>query len=277
MNGNEIKVTKKTEKERNTNNRKGREKMNCIKLVVFDIYGTLADIKTREDAYHVWKAMKEVIWAKTGAVCHMSSEEMKNLYYRICYEEKENQKHIYGEWAEIDERKVFEKLLLTVGAEVAKAEEYAGDVAMIFRILSRDKFKIYKGVEATLRELKAKGYRLAILSNAQVPYLEMEMGSLLPYFEKDLIFISQAHNIKKPDKKFYQKLLETAGVPANQAVMVGNTVQDDICPAKELGMYSVYVTPELFKDESLSDGVIMPENFEGLIMILKLMEIEETF
>lgn len=244
--------------------------MKRIKLVAFDIYGTLVEVRTWEDAYRVWKTLKEVIYAKADIVCHMSSEELKNSFFRIRNEEQENQKRYYGEWAEVDEVKVFKNLLLEISDNEAKVERVAKDVAVIFRTLCRSELRIYDGVENTLRKLKEKGYRLGILSNAQTPYVEMELGSLFPYFEKELIFISSEHRIKKPDKEFYQKMLDTAGVPAEQAVMVGNSFKDDIFPAQNLGIHGIYVNSDLIQEELPKEvaGVISPQGFEELLTIL---------
>lgn len=241
-----------------------------FRLIIFDVYGTLLDVRTCEDAYRVWKTMKAVILTKTGVVCHMSSGDLKNLYYHIRNEEQRAQEQIYGTWAEIDEVKVFRKLLEAVGAEADVAVHCASDVAIIFRVISRERLNVYAGVEDTLRQLNEAGYRLGILSNAQTAFVEMEAGHLFKYFEDGLIFISSEHNLKKPSEQFYEKLLRTAGVSAEEAVMVGNSFEDDIRPAQALGLHTVYVNSNLI-DESIPeavDGVIHPDDFSALTKLL---------
>ena len=72
-----------------------------------------------------------------------------------------------------------------------------------------------------------------LLSNAQKIFTEYEMRALdiANYF--DGIFISSEHGVKKPDIRFFEKLLETYGICREQAIMIGNDGICDIEGAKE--------------------------------------------
>ena len=65
-------------------------------------------------------------------------------------------------------------------------------------------------------------------------------------------------------------MLDTAGVPAEQAVMVGNSFKDDIFPAQNLGIHGIYVNSDLIQEELPKEvaGVISPQGFEELLTIL---------
>lgn len=45
----------------------------------------------------------------------------------------------------------------------------------------------------------------------------------------------------KPHAEFFQRIIDTAGVPANKIAMVGDSMRKDIEPAQRSGMYTVWV------------------------------------
>ena len=94
-----------------------------------------------------------------------------------------------------------------------------------------------------LDDLRRQGYRLGLISNAaddaNVQRL-VDKAGLRPYF--DVILTSAAQGIRKPHPRIFYTAPETwPAIPA-QAVMVGDTLSADIQGAKNLGIYSVWVT-----------------------------------
>ena len=92
----------------------------------------------------------------------------------------------------------------------------------------------------TLHALKERGYHLGILAN-QVPGTAQRLAfwGLLPYF--DVLATSAELGIAKPDPKIFEKALEMAGCRPQEAVMVGDRLDNDIRPAKALGMQTVWI------------------------------------
>ena len=80
-----------------------------------------------------------------------------------------------------------------------------------------------RGMATLARELKEKGYRLYLLSNAasrQHEYWHDIPGS--EYFEGSLI--SADHMLTKPDKAFYQLLLDTFSLKADECVFIDDSI-----------------------------------------------------
>jgi FMN phosphatase YigB (HAD superfamily) len=54
-------------------------------------------------------------------------------------------------------------------------------------------------------------------------------------------FLSFQLGLSKPDKAFFHAALQKLNVPASQVVMIGDTYKNDILPAIELGMKTIWV------------------------------------
>ena len=65
---------------------------------------------------------------------------------------------------------------------------------------------------------------------------------LRPYF--DHIIISGDFGRGKPDPSIFEHVLETAGVKASEAVMVGDNLMTDILGANRTGITSVWINRE---------------------------------
>jgi len=57
----------------------------------------------------------------------------------------------------------------------------------------------------------------------------------------EFVFLSGEVHLSKPDRAFYRTALERAGVPPSKAVMVGDRIDNDVVPAKAVGMRTVRV------------------------------------
>lgn len=57
----------------------------------------------------------------------------------------------------------------------------------------------------------------------------------------DVIATSAELGYAKPDKEIFEKAFELAGCTAEESVMVGDRLDNDIIPAKTIGMKTVWV------------------------------------
>ncbi len=99
------------------------------------------------------------------------------------------------------------------------------------------------GAAETLRQLAAKGIPLGLISNAQfytVPILEEALGNTLTEIgiDPDLCCFSYLERRAKPDPYLFEILrdkLARRGIPAADALYIGNDVRNDIDPARATG------------------------------------------
>lgn len=95
----------------------------------------------------------------------------------------------------------------------------------------------------TLEAVRARGYRMAAISNAADDYntqVLIDKGRIRNYF--DVIVTSAAEGVRKPNPKIFQAALERMKTAPQRAVMVGDTLGADILGARNAGIYSIWVT-----------------------------------
>ena len=99
--------------------------------------------------------------------------------------------------------------------------------------------RIYPGVSDLLECLGGK-YSLGIIANQALGVEErLRDFRILEHF--DLVLASAEVGLSKPDPRIFQLALDRAGCQAEQSVMAGDRLDNDIVPAKALGMKTVWV------------------------------------
>lgn len=89
-------------------------------------------------------------------------------------------------------------------------------------------------------EKLSQNYRLGLVANqsGSVRELLKEWG-ISSYFQ--LIILSEEVGVCKPDLRIFNLALEESSISADKAVYVGDRYDNDILPAKTLGMYTVRI------------------------------------
>ncbi|MBR2621035.1 MAG: HAD family hydrolase [Clostridia bacterium] len=107
----------------------------------------------------------------------------------------------------------------------------------------------YPDAKSTLAALIQMGYKLGIIANQKLGTAErLENWGLRQYF--DVIAASAEIGYAKPDKRIFEKALEMAGCTARESVMVGDRLDNDMIPAKALGMRTVWIKNGLAQYQS---------------------------
>ena len=111
----------------------------------------------------------------------------------------------------------------------------------------------FSDAQTTLAALSRKGYKLGIIAN-QNPGLEkrLENWGLRQYFE--VIAASAEIGYAKPDKEIFERAFKLAGCNAQESVMVGDRLDNDIIPAKSVGMKTVWIKNGLAKYQAADLG-----------------------
>jgi HAD superfamily hydrolase (TIGR01549 family) len=102
----------------------------------------------------------------------------------------------------------------------------------------------------TLDTLKSLGYHLGLISNTSDDHnvqVIIDQWKLRPFFET--IVTSAALGIRKPDMRIFSVAMDKIQVQANQAVMVGDSLDADVQGANQSGIYSVWITRRVQIDE----------------------------
>ena len=207
--------------------------------LIFDLYGTLVDIHTEENA---------LVWGKTalyfgyyGAPC--TGEELHAAFDAAMAQREAQAGQSYECFPDIPFEQVMAQLLRDRGA--ADAEALGVNAAQLFRIASTEYIRLYPYVKEALATLRRKGYRLWLLSNAQRVFTAYELTHLGLGEEFDGVYLSSDYGCRKPDVRFFQALLEEQQLDPSKCLMIGNDRVTDIAGAKAAGLDTLYMHTNL--------------------------------
>lgn len=111
----------------------------------------------------------------------------------------------------------------------------------------------YLDAHSTLAALHQRGYNLGIIANQKPGMAErLDEWGMLQYF--DVIVASAEIGYAKPDKEIFEKAFELARCTAQESVMVGDRLDNDIIPAKAIGMKTVWAKNGLAKYQDVKLG-----------------------
>ena len=136
----------------------------------------------------------------------------------------------------------------------------------------RDTEYPYPDAEAVLRTLQARGYRMGIIAN-QSPGSEKRLAKfgLLPFFE--VVCASAEEGVAKPDPEIFRRALTRAGCTPEEAVMIGDRTDNDVAPAKSLGMQTVLIRQGYGGHDTIHhEGEIPDATVDGLLELLEIFE-----
>ncbi len=94
----------------------------------------------------------------------------------------------------------------------------------------------------------------------------MEKYGILKHI--DLIIASAEEGVSKPSKKIFEIALERACCSPENAIMIGDRIDNDIIPAKAMGMHTIWIKQGLHHHWKIASQTEMPD-----FTITKLIEI----
>jgi HAD superfamily hydrolase (TIGR01549 family) len=118
-------------------------------------------------------------------------------------------------------------------------------------------FELYEDALPALDALRAKGLRIGLLSNSARDLDEFVVHHRLTV---DAVLTSRAHGKTKPHETIFRRMLELLDVAPAEALMVGDTVEDDVEGALAVGMQAVLVDREgrYPERDSIDDLRVLP-------------------
>lgn len=117
--------------------------------------------------------------------------------------------------------------------------------------------KLYDAAYSVITGLYGK-YKLGIIANQSLGTQErIDKWGIGKYF--DVVVASAEAGCAKPDLRIFQMALQNAKCEPNEAVMVGDRLDNDIVPAKELGMKTVWVRQGYAIYQSIDDERKRPD------------------
>jgi HAD superfamily hydrolase (TIGR01662 family) len=120
----------------------------------------------------------------------------------------------------------------------SKDRSYEAAVEMTRAWEHAHNFELYEDTLPVLEELRAAGLKVGLVSNSARDVREFARHHAV---EIDAGLSSFHHGKTKPHESIFRAVLELLEVDASEAVMVGDTVEDDINGALAIGMRAILV------------------------------------
>jgi putative hydrolase of the HAD superfamily len=144
-----------------------------------------------------------------------------------------------------------ERIVRGMGGDSDAARELAVEMTRAWE--RSENFDLYDDVLPVLGRLRARGLKLGLVSNGG-----REISDFVAHHQLDVdcAIASRAHGWTKPHESIFMAALDLIAVAPAEAVMVGDSVEDDVDGATALGMRAVLIDrdgrqPELL--EALPD------------------------
>lgn len=204
--------------------------------LIFDLYGTLVDIRTEEN---------DTVWEKTAIFfgfygAHYTPGALKDAFRKAMTAREAAAGQSYECFPDIPFEQVMKELFQAKGIR-ENAEALGIQAAQLFRIASMEYIRLYPGVLEALALLRQKGFRLWLLSNAQQVFTAYELRHLGLGAQFEGVYISSCYGFRKPDARFFRALLEEQKLDPKKCLMIGNDRHTDIAGARALGLATLYM------------------------------------
>ena len=132
-----------------------------------------------------------------------------------------------------------ERIIRGMGGDSDRAYECAVEMTRAWE--HAHNFDLYDDVPPVLAELRRHGLKLGLVSNTGRDVHEFLAHHAL---DVDAALSSRVHGKVKPHPTIFQAVLDSLGVEAERAVMVGDSPEDDLEGARGLGMTAFLVDRE---------------------------------
>lgn len=237
---------------------------NCI----FDLYGTLVDIRTDERLPRLWGSLS-AWYRKHGA--DYAPDELRDAYFRTVRQMEGGAAHLRDDaheaHPEIRLELAFQQLFRAKGVDAGL--DLAVRTGRRFRTGSLDYIRLYDGAAELLQALRAGGQGVWLLSNAQRIFTEYELRTLGIDALFDGIYLSSDYGCKKPDRRFFEVLLKERGIAPESAIMIGNDGVCDIQGARAVGLSTLYIRSNISPAEPLPQADHVLEEMDlGLVQTI---------
>jgi putative hydrolase of the HAD superfamily len=212
------------------------------RALIFDVNGTLIDIETNEGMEEIYRVITQFL-SYQGIM--VGRWDLRELYTRLVKEqlatspEPHPELDVVAVWREVLEQKATD---WSRELPPEKRGQLPLFLAEMHRALSRVRLQLYPNVRPVLEQLREE-YPLAAVTNALSPYALPELRAVGVADLFNPVIVSGDFGYRKPDSRLFEQALRRLEVHPDQAVYVGNDLEEDIAGARAVGMRTVLFAP----------------------------------
>ena len=148
-----------------------------------------------------------------------------------------------------------EELIRGMGGDGADVHTCAVEMTLMWE--RSHHFELFEDALPILADLRGRGLKLGLVSNTGRDLDEFVVHHGL---DVDAAVSSRVHGKTKPDPTIFRAALDLLGVEAQEAAMIGDSVEDDVEGARALGMRSFLIDREGRYPDA-------PERLTGLLQL----------
>ena len=150
-----------------------------------------------------------------------------------------------------------------LGAALGEPVRHLGAADLLAAMMASLRFVAYPEVDGVLRELRARGVRLVVVSNWDVSLHEVLARTGLAALVDGAVTSAEL-GVAKPDPAIFAAALEVAGgVAPGEALHAGDSVEADVAGARAAGLHAVLVRRD--GDGEAIEGVRTIKSLDGLL------------
>ena len=143
-----------------------------------------------------------------------------------------------------------QKLVSAVETELLQTVTHRND--------ARGGFELREGILELIENLWNENFLLGLAANQPAGSLEtMKRLGILKYFKYQKV--SGSTGLRKPDPRLLLQSCKGLGVTPQEAIMVGDRIDNDIVPAKTLGMIAIRVVSGRHANQQARSGHEQPD------------------
>jgi len=217
-----------------------------LRVVLFDLFGTVVHFAPRgprvEGASSGWRAAMG--WLRTAAEHDLPHIPFDDLLAALLQVSDDLVRQRPPEYLEVPSRERFRRALLRFDVDAATAATVAERLSLAHMAYLASTTHLPAGHGAVLQTLAAR-YRLGLISNFDHgPTARRVLADHGLDRRFDAVVISDGFGRRKPHPAIFEAALRDLGVPAAQAVYVGDSVADDLVGATNAQLAMVWINPK---------------------------------
>ena len=221
-----------------------------VRVVLFDLYGTLAYVKNAVSD----EEASEFLFSRGYEV---SPQQFKAAWAFVAF--IDYPKYGYASW-----RSYLKRVLWRLKVKVD--EKTLKELLKLFR---RNAYKLYpEAIEAVVK-IKNYGLRTAVVTTIARFKFEKTIKPIKQYF--DFICTGYEARCDKSNPKMYRKILETLNVKPEEAVVIGDDLQLDVLLPKKLGIRTVFLDREMKNLSNSTPDAVVKDLKEAVQIVEKFL------
>ncbi|MEM1566039.1 MAG: HAD family hydrolase [Candidatus Bathyarchaeia archaeon] len=242
-----------------------------IKAVLFDFIGTLVNVR----GYSLDTSRLKLYKALLNAGFNVSQEKFLEAYakahekYRVIR---------YQKFVEVTNAVWISEALNNLGFDTTPEDSRIKTAVNVFFEDYVSSFRLRKCAKQVL-SVVAETCKLGLISNftyAPVIYAGLRKVGISHFF--NVVLVSDAVGWRKPHANIFNEALRRLSVKAEETIFVGDSPDEDIKGARQLGMKTIFVASQFFPVKKLLESKQKPDTVARNLCEVKkrILEIIQT-